>query len=236
FANRTLAYRLAPKQYTAGAELRSALQRVGILRESGHEHFNGSLVIPVISDAGEVTEVYGRKIRDDLRPGTPYHLYLPGPHRGVWTASAGVEGFTAEHLVLFKQSGIERVFIAYDRDEAGDRAAERLGAQLMAEGLECYRVLFPHGMDANEYALKVQPAAKSLGLALRSAHWLGKGARPKSVPLSIYESIPPEPSTPAPRMDAAADIESATDPTSGAAAAAAPLERPVMPPPSMLPS
>ncbi len=36
YANRTLAYRLAPKQYKAGAELRSALQRVGILRESGH--------------------------------------------------------------------------------------------------------------------------------------------------------------------------------------------------------
>src|SRR5690606_37838117 len=31
YANRTLAYRLAPKQYKAGAELRSALQRVGIL-------------------------------------------------------------------------------------------------------------------------------------------------------------------------------------------------------------
>ena len=274
FANRTLAYRLAPKQYKAGAELRAALQRVGILRESGHEHFNGSLVIPVIDDAGVVTEVYGRKIRDDLRPGTPYHLYLPGPHRGVWnagaahgspadgspkvvilcealidaltfwaagfrnvTASYGVEGFTAEHLALFKQCGIQRVFIAYDRDEAGDRAAERLGAQLMAEGLECCRVLFPHGMDANEYALKVQPAAKSLGVALRSAHWMGKGARPKSLPLSSSESLPLE-SSPPPGAQSAADIESTvTDPTPMATAAAAvPLEASLMPPPSMQPS
>ncbi|HZT02025.1 MAG TPA: toprim domain-containing protein [Steroidobacteraceae bacterium] len=268
FANRTLAYRLAPKQYKAGAELRSALQRVGILRESGHEHFNGSLVIPVINDAGEVTEVYGRKIRDDLRPGTPCHLYLPGPHRGVWNASAahgspadgspkevilcealidaltywaagfrnvtasyGVEGFTAEHLELFKKCGIERVFIAYDRDEAGDRAAERLSQQLMAEGLECCRVLFPHGMDANEYALKVQPPAKSLGLALRSAHWMGKGAKPKGVPLSSSESIPPESSTPAPRTDTTVIIEpSVTDPPSVMAAVAVPLEAPVMSP------
>ena len=22
-----------------------------------------------------------------LRPGTPYHLYLPGPHRGVWNVA-----------------------------------------------------------------------------------------------------------------------------------------------------
>jgi DNA primase len=47
YANRTLAYRLAPKQYKAGAEMRTALQRVGILRDSGHEHFNGSIVVPL---------------------------------------------------------------------------------------------------------------------------------------------------------------------------------------------
>jgi DNA primase len=46
YANRTLAYGLAPKQYKAGAEMRTALQRVGILRDSGHEHFNGSIVVP----------------------------------------------------------------------------------------------------------------------------------------------------------------------------------------------
>jgi DNA primase len=47
------------------------------------------------------------------------------------------------------------VLIAYDRDEAGDRAAEKLSKQLTAEGLDCFRILFPKGMDANEYALKV---------------------------------------------------------------------------------
>ena len=45
-------------------------------------------------------------------------------------------------------------------------------------GIECYRVQFPKGMDANEYALKVQPAAKSLGMLLNKAAWLGKGQRP----------------------------------------------------------
>ena len=70
-----------------GAAIRGQLQRIGLLRESGHEHFNGSLVIPVIACGGEVTEVYGRKINDNLRAGTPLHLYLPGPHRGVWNAA-----------------------------------------------------------------------------------------------------------------------------------------------------
>jgi DNA primase len=216
FANRTLGYRLPASNRVDGAALRGQLQRIGLVRESGHEHFNGSLVIPVIGANGEVTEVYGRKINDRLREGTPLHLYLPGPHRGVWnaasfaatkeiilcealidaltfwcagyrnvTASYGVEGFTADHLAALKSCGIERVLIAYDRDEAGDRAAEKLAAKLMPEGLDCYRILFPKGMDANEYALKVGPAAKSLSVAIRSAQWLGKGkAKPVTTALA----------------------------------------------------
>ena len=100
YANRTLAYRLAPKQYKAGAESRSALQRVGILRDSGHEHLNGSIVVPLF-DADEsgrhVVGAYGRKLLDNLRPGTPKHLYLPGPHRGVWNRE-GLEG--AKEIIL----------------------------------------------------------------------------------------------------------------------------------------
>jgi DNA primase len=218
YANRTLGYRLPAANRVEGAEIRGRLQRLGLFRESGHEHFNGSLVIPIISERGEVTEVYGRKIVERLRPGTPLHLYLPGPHRGVWnatalsackevilcealidaltfwcagyrnvTASYGVEGFTADHLALFKQSGVERVLIAYDRDEAGERAAEKLSKELMGEGLDCYRIQFPKGMDANEYALKVGPAAKSLGVAIRSAQWLGQG-QPK--PILTAEAAP----------------------------------------------
>lgn len=211
FANRTLGYRLPDATRVDGAVLRTQLQKIGILRESGHEHFNGSLVIPIIDEQDEVTEVYGRKLLDNLRAGTPKHLYLPGPHRGVFnaaalndckeiilcealidaltfwcaghrnvTASYGVEGFTADHLAFFKQccaphGSLERVLIAYDRDDAGDRAAEKLAKELLAAGLDCYRIQFPKGMDANEYALKVTPVDKSLGLVIRKAQWLGKG-------------------------------------------------------------
>jgi len=40
-----LGYRLPEKNRKAGAEMRCKLQEIGILRDSGHEHFNGSLVI-----------------------------------------------------------------------------------------------------------------------------------------------------------------------------------------------
>jgi DNA primase catalytic core len=88
FANRTLGYRLPAKNRAAGAEMRGRLQQLGILRESGHEHFNGSVVIPVFDAAGEVVEMYGRKITAGLREGTPLHLYLPGAHAGVWNEEA----------------------------------------------------------------------------------------------------------------------------------------------------
>jgi len=228
YANRTLAYRLAPKQYKAGAELRSALQRVGILRESGHEHFNGSLVVPLFGPGSAadgtprpVVGAYGRKLLDNLRAGTPKHLYLPGPHRGVlnragldgekevilcealldaltfWaagyrnvTSCYGVHGLTEELLAALKTCGAERILIAFDRDEAGERGAQAIAKRLAAEGLDCFRLLFPKGEDANSYALAVKPAAKSLGLVIRSAERLGAGAQPALTTPAVREAAP----------------------------------------------
>jgi len=236
FANRTLGLRIPNGQRVAGSAMRERLQRIGILRASGHEHFNGSIVIPVMDESGNVTEVYGRKITEGLRPGTPLHLYLPGAHRGVWnvealvagkeiilcealidaltfwcagyrnvTAAYGVEGFTDDHLAAFKKHGTERVLIAYDRDDAGERASSKLAQHLIAEGLEAWRIQFPHGMDTNEYALKVTPAAKSLGVAIRKALWLGKGAAPER-PEPAVEIGASEPSHPPARAPAASSL------------------------------
>jgi CHC2 zinc finger/Toprim-like len=217
FANRTLGYRLPEKTRVAGEKMRSRLQALGILRESGHEHFNGSVVIPVfgvreasgLTDQEDVKGIYGRKITHGLRKGTPLHLYLPGPHRGVFneaavaaspeiilceaildaltfwcagyrnvTSSYGVNGFTDDHLAAFRKWGTRRVLVAYDRDDAGEKAATALAQNLLAAGLDCYRIQFPKGMDANEYAQKVKPAEKALGILIRNAAWMGKGRPP----------------------------------------------------------
>jgi DNA primase len=209
YANRTLGYRLPDKNRKEGAEIRGRLTEVGVYRESGHEHLSGSLVIPLFDSDGRVVNLYGRKIMDHLRPGTPLHLYLPGAHRGVFnreafgaceelilcealidaltfwcaghrnvTAAYGVEGFTDEIARAIADAGVRVVRIAFDRDEAGDRGAEKVSAQLEAMGIETYRVLFPRGMDANEYAMKVGPAEKSLGLVVRQAEWMRRGAAP----------------------------------------------------------
>ena len=213
FANRTLGLRLPQKNRVAGSQIRARLQKIGLLRDTGHEYFNGSLVVPVFDESGNITEIYGRKITDRLRDGTPKHLYLPkecrADSRGVWnlaalqasreiilcealidamtfwcagyrnvTSSYGTSGFTDDHIAAFKQYSTSRVLIAYDRDAGGDGAVPELVEKLIAADIECFRIEFPKGMDANEYTVKVTPAAKSLGLAIRKAVWLGKGKEP----------------------------------------------------------
>ena len=206
FADRTLGFRVPPKDYKTGREMRERLERVGFWREAtGREHFNGCVTFPLFDQSGEVVQVYGRKIRDDVRFKHGSHLYLPGPQRGVWnregiaagdgtvivceaiidaatfwcagfrnvTTAYGVNGFTSEILDAFKADGITRVLIAYDRDEAGDKAAEQLALSLGREGMGVFRVVFPRFMDANDYARKVTPAAQSLGVLLKAAEWMG---------------------------------------------------------------
>jgi DNA primase catalytic core len=225
YANRTLSLHLPASNRLAGDAQRSRLKELGIIRNQkpGHEHFNGSLVIPILNPAGDAVQMYGRKITSNLRDGTPDHLYLPGPMRGVWneealiaskdiilceslidaltfwcagyrhvTASYGVNGFTADHRAAFQRHGTERVYIAYDRDEAGDKAAAKLAEELTGMGLECFRVQFPKGMDANEHALKSQPAPLALGVLLTGAAWMGKGPRPAGrapVPVIVAEPV-----------------------------------------------
>jgi DNA primase len=209
YANRTLGYRLPEKNRKDGAELRGRLQALGVFRPSGHEHFSGSLVVPVKDAAGRVVEMYGRKIGDNLRPGTPNHLYLPGPHAGVFnlaavlaseevilceslvdamtfwcagfrhvTAAFGTEGFTDELRDALLDNSVRRVLIAFDRDEAGDKAAKRVAEVLMAGGIECFRVELRGGADVNDVAREAADPTDALGRYVRKAAWMGSGPAP----------------------------------------------------------
>mgnify|MGYP000554011545 CR=1 FL=1 len=206
YANRTLSRHLSETYTNNASAVREALQTLGIYRESGHEHFNGSIVVPVFNQQGDVTEAYGRKVLGKrLRKGTAIHAYLPGMHRGVWnaqgligsttiilcealldamtfwcagftnvTSSYGTNGFTEDHLTLFIVQGIKNVLIAYDRDKAGNQAAEALASRLNEKGINTYRVLLPKDMDVNAYAQHTQSVVENLGLLLKKAEPIGK--------------------------------------------------------------
>ncbi len=134
------------------------------------------------------------------------------------TSSWGAHGFTEDHLDAFRRHGTRRVLIAYDRDEGGEKGAAKVAEQLLASGIECFRVLFPRGMDANEYAQKVTPANKSLGLAIRQAQWMGKGPPPAHATAHIAPVVPSRDLEP--QEDAEASPAAVEEP----AAAVAPVE------------
>ena len=100
-ADRTLGLEIPDKQIRRGSELRSQLQRLGVYRESGHEHLCGSLVVPILGDLvpgawacrgqRHVMGMYGRKVTTGLRAGTPNHLYLSGQMRGVFNGASALE-------------------------------------------------------------------------------------------------------------------------------------------------
>jgi DNA primase catalytic core len=244
FADRTLGLRLPASNRETGERLRSRLTQLGLWRASGHEHFNGCVVVPLLDERGQVVSLYGRR----TSPGELKHLYPPGPHRGLFnrdgirnaeevilceavldaltfyasgfhnvTCLFGTEGFTDELWEALKH--VRRVKLAYDGDDAGERAAQRDAERFRAHGVEVFRVKFPHGMDANEYARKVTPAGKSLALLLNSAAWLGAGApRPAPTPMPTVE-------TPAPSLSLAASV-------SGSHETAAKEEKPQPPAPT----
>ena len=204
FADRTLGLRLPEKNRKEGDALRTRLTQLGLWRDSGHEHFNGCIVVPLHNEQGRVVSLYGRRAsRPAATRGELRHLYPPGPHRGLLNREAlasseiilceavfdaltfyangfknvtclfGTEGFSDELWEALKK--VQRVRLAYDADDAGERAAQRDAERFQKHGIEVFRVKFPHGMDANEYACKVTPADKSLALLLNSAAWQGAG-------------------------------------------------------------
>ena len=242
FVDRTLGLRLPQKNRAEGAALRERLTRLGILRDTGHEHLRGRVVFPVVAESGEIGTVYGRAIDDGGKHDR--HLFLPGPQRGVFNPAAlrSAEVIVTEGIIdalTFWSAGfrhvttgysakalpeelvealvaakVRRVVIAYDRDKAGDEGAAAVAAQLAAYGVETTRVLFPPGQDANAYALAVQPADKALGVLLRSA-----------VPVGELRSLPSKP-----EVSSSADPRAPSSLAAKAASVAAPVARESVPP------
>ncbi len=207
FADRTLGLRLPEKNRKEGAAIRERLQELGVFRkDSGHEHFNGSVVFPIVNGTGHVREIYGRKITRGLRKGTPNHLYLPGAHHGIFNPDAlkspeiilcesvidaltfirhgmenatciyGTQGFTGELFEAIKTANLDAVRLAYDADDSGEKAAARDAEKLKAIGVAVHRLRLPMGEDVNSFALA--NGAEALKKVVRSAEWLGAGAAP----------------------------------------------------------
>lgn len=93
YANDTLQQHLP--HIAKAKPLKARIQELGLIRQSGQEHLSGCVVFPIFdlpAPLGRapnappgVVGMYGRRITRPCRNASE-HLYLPGPHVGVWNA------------------------------------------------------------------------------------------------------------------------------------------------------
>ncbi len=75
FGDRTLGLQLQKLGGSEEQAKRGNLQRIGLLKPSGHEFFHGALVFPFIDHHGRITGAYGRRITKKLQAGSVYHVH-----------------------------------------------------------------------------------------------------------------------------------------------------------------
>lgn len=167
YANRTLGYRV-PATTAAGNALKSRLQTLGILRDSGHEHLNGSVIFPICDRNNAPVQMYGRKLNDNLRKGTPAHLYLEGSLRGAWNGDA----LTNQREIILCESIIDALtfWCAGFRNVTASFGAGNIGEDVwkLLHDVRPARVILAQDNDnaGNDAAQKLAPRLGDLGISV----------------------------------------------------------------------
>lgn len=241
FSDRSLGTRIPERNRRAGKVLRGRLQELGVLRVSGHEHLRGCVTVPVCDEAGVVRQVVGYRIGRAREPrGVEAVLALDGLTAAVWNPAALaagevlVAGSVLDGLVWWSagfanvvaaagdddpvgvlagalvEARTPRVLLAHPRPH-GDEHAGALADRLAGEGVACFRVLLPRGVDATVVAAEADDPVMALGGLVRAATWMGDGPAPArtpgSEPTALTEPVPEASVSPLPSVPVDPDVE-----------------------------
>jgi len=164
-------------------EIIKALKTIGILNKKGNETFYHCVVFPLYDQTGAVVNLYGRNITGNNGVN---HLYLPGPRSGLVNRQAvkrsqtiiltesiidavtlydqgfknvmpiyGTNGLTDDHLFFFNGK-IKEVYLVFDADDAGKKAAESVSMRLKEKKIMSWPVTLPL-KDVNVYFKRHTP-------------------------------------------------------------------------------
>lgn len=153
FADRSLGFELQSPKCLLGSRNRGYLQRLGLLKDSGHEFFRGALVIPFFDGKGQIVGAYGRRPRHQRRS-PAYHLYWNAQQVSLFNATdqrlpsslilcksaldaltlltagftnvvatMGMKGFNDVQLSLLQSDDVRCVYLAFDNTPPADRYA-----------------------------------------------------------------------------------------------------------------
>jgi len=144
------------------------------------EHFFNRVIFPVFDENGLIVQIYGRNISNSgvkhlLLGNVPLALFNPKAliagevilaesiidalsimamgYRNV-VAFLSASGLKDDLLEKIVTSGVRRVYVAFDNDNAGNSAASSLAERLIQKKIESYRIVFDEGSDANDLLKK----------------------------------------------------------------------------------
>jgi DNA primase len=164
-------------------EIIKSLKTIGILNGKGKEIFYNCVVFPLYDSKGSIVNLYGRNIDDECEI---KHLYLPGKRTGLVNRQAairsqsllltesiidaltlydqgfknvmplyGVNGLIDDHLSFFNRK-IKEVYLVFDADDAGRKAAQTVSLQLKEKEIIPHVVELPV-KDVNVYFKRHTP-------------------------------------------------------------------------------
>jgi DNA primase catalytic core len=168
------------KKKLSAAQIKAA-QALGLFNEKGNEKFYGRVVVPIFDDQERPVGLYGRDITGQSEAAHIYlagehravwnaaaaaaypdellvteslldalALWAAGKRNVI--ACYGAGGWTPHHDALLERAGVRKLVLAFDQDEAGERATRELAQMLDARGVRCHRINWPDGVkDANDY-------------------------------------------------------------------------------------
>lgn len=179
----------ALEKLTADKDIARALLKIGVLRHDAGkiiERFASCIIFPIINTEGIITGIYSRRISGVGEK----HGFLPGGHLGFFNPRAliakevivtesiidalslmtlgyrnvisayGAQGFTDEIRDALTQAGCEKLYVAFDADNGGNRGAEKIVEKLRSATIQIYRVELPEGQDPNDFIRKESNAAE----------------------------------------------------------------------------
>jgi hypothetical protein len=211
YSDRTLGFEMQSPKCLLGSQNRGHLQRLGILKDSGHEFFQGSFVLPYIDETGKIIGAYGRRSKHQRR-NPAYHLYWNAERAPFFNTSAkklpsdlilckssvdcltllsagfdnvaatmGIKGFNDVQLLRLVRDGVSKVFIAFDNTPTGNQYALLIAQALNSVKIRSFRINLPVGLDVNRWAMLNSNFSQSFANSLGKAVGFKPGYKDLSV-------------------------------------------------------
>lgn len=159
---------LAAAVARTGTSLRDALRLEGLVRASGHEHFAGCIVVPLMDTDGRVRQCYGRRLAAPGHALRPTRA-LPGARLGIWNVAAVAESGdlvlcddVIDALILWRL-GQHRVLALLRPSE--QTAMDALVALLRRGDVPRAQVAFAATAEGNLAATRLSAALAATGIA-----------------------------------------------------------------------